>query len=82
MGLRRDDNAVGQDTQPADFIPRSVQEYYECPWVTLGRSVSWFESRARYPSKVRMIAVDAEIRQWSRRRAVAMLIVARIPSWC
>jgi len=40
-----------------------------------------FARGARYPSKVRMIAVEAEIRQWSRRRAVGIAAVRRTHVW-
>jgi len=62
-----------------------------CPWFWPTRGVQkliWHpgcpgglsrgtRSPARYPSKVRMLAVDAEIRQWSRRRALEFAVVAQ-----
>lgn len=33
------------------------------------------ETRARYPSRVRIIAVDAEVRKWSRRRGIGFVPV-------
>jgi len=34
-------------------------------------------AEARYPSRVRMTAVDAEIKQWSRRRALEFAVAQR-----
>jgi len=69
-GYRQDRSPIAGRPRHGDGGGTAVRPYSAGP-------IRWFESGARFVSKVGMVTVDAEFRQWSRTRAPEFAAVSR-----